>query len=670
MKKALFLLSSTLLLVIQSSAQVSLCPLFSDNMVMQRLTDNAPIWGESKPDRAITVTTSWDNKTYTTTSDASGHWQTAVATPAAGGPFTITISDGGKKKTVIRNVMIGEVWLCSGQSNMQMPIEGWGKVNDWATEKADADNYGDVRLLTVARTISTTPQSNFQTEGDGWQVCNAGSVAEFSATAYFFGRELYKHFGVPVGLINASWGGTIIETWMSREAFEGMPSQEHNIQAVDNLPETKEGREQLYKEQYAEWLVATDKIIERDDVNISSYASSDLDDTSWDDYYMPFVGGTDGTVNCVWWARKTVDIPQEWAGKEVVLNLGKIDDNDVTYFAGTPVGNTLGSIFPRNYVVHAQLVTGGKTTIAIRIHDTGGLSGISSAEEEFNIQLAGTDERIPLTGNWKYKTSINSSSLPPLPVNAAEEPNLHTLLYNSMINPLVPYALKGAIWYQGENNVSQSYQYRELMPMLIRDWRTKWGQDFPFLMVQLANYMHPVNHPQESAWAELREAQLLTRLHMDKTGMATIIDIGDADDIHPKNKQEVGRRLALNARANAYGERVDFEGPMYQSYTIKGDKIQIYFAPGTDHGLQARPGESGEALKGFAIAGADHVWHVAQAQIVGRTVEVSSPEVALPIAVRYAWADNPECNLTNDTSLPASPFRTDDWQGLTYGNER
>ncbi|MCD8306126.1 MAG: 9-O-acetylesterase [Prevotella sp.] len=667
MRRLLFTLAITALAAVQSRAQVTLSPLFSDNMVMQRLSDNAPIWGQSKAGKTVKITTSWDGQTYLAKADGSGRWKTSVKTPDAGGPYTITLSDGSRKKTVLENVMIGEVWLCSGQSNMQMPVEGWGKVNDWAEEKADADNYGDIRLLTVARTIDTAPQSDFSAEGDGWLVSGAENVAEFSATAYFFGRELYKHLGVPIGLINASWGGTIIETWMSRDAFEGIPAQEHNLQAVESLPETKEGREQLYKAQYAEWLAATDKIIERDDVNISSYSSSDYDDTAWNDYYMPFVGSAEGTVNCVWWARKTVDIPQEWAGKELILNLGKIDDNDVTYFDGTSVGNTIGSIVPRNYVVPAELVRSGKTTIAIRVQDTGGLSGIDCAEEDFNVQLAGTDERIPLTGEWKYKTSINSSSLPPLPVNSADDPNLHTLLYNTMINPLVPYAVKGAVWYQGENNVSQAYQYRELMPMLIRDWRTKWGQDFPFIMVQLANYMHRVDHPQESAWAELREAQMMTRCNMAGVGMATTIDIGDADDIHPKNKQEVGRRLALIARNIAYGEDIACEGPLYTGYRMEGGKIRVLFTCSADEGLSS---SDGKALRGFEIAGADRVWHRANAETDGTDILVSASDVKFPVAVRYAWADNPDCNLTDSTGLPASPFRTDDFEGVSYGNYR
>ncbi len=666
MRKLLLMSVMVATATIQSHAQVSLCPIFSDNMVLQQNTD-APIWGGSKAGKLIKITTSWDGQTYLAKSDSEGAWKTSVKTPAAGGPYTITISDGSRKKTELQNVMIGEVWLCSGQSNMEMPVEGWGKVKDWAAEKADADNYGDIRLLTVTHVINAAPQDNFYADGDGWLVTNAENIANFSATAYFFGRELYKQYGVPIGLINSSWGGTIIETWMSREAFDGIAAQEHNIEAVGNLPESKEDRQRLYMEQYAEWLKETDEIILRDDVNISEYTSVGFDDTSWNDYYMPFVGSAEGTVNSVWWARKIIDIPVDWAGKELTLNLGKVDDNDVTYFNGTSVGSTIGSMKHRTYTIPAEIVNAGKAVIAVRIHDTGGLSGIDCAEDDFSVQLPGSDEKIPLTGNWKYTTSINSSSLPPLPVNTGADPNMHTLLYNTMINPLVPFAIKGAIWYQGENNVSQAYQYRELMPMLIHDWRGKWGYDFPFIMVQLANYMHRVDHPQESAWAELREAQFKTRCRMAGVGMATTIDIGEAGDIHPKNKQEVGRRLALIAQNMAYGEKNAFEGPLYREYRIEGDKIRVLFTFSTNEGMCS---SDGRPLRGFEIAGVDHVWHFADAEVADTGIMVSSPDVPFPIAVRYAWADNPDCNLTNGTGLPASPFRTDDWEGVSYGNNR
>ncbi len=669
MRKNCCLLVLLLVTMVSSAlAQVTPCPIFSDNMVLQRNTDKAPIWGLARAGKVVRITTSWDNQTYIAKADDSGRWLTSVTTPDAGGPYTITISDGSKKTTTIANVLIGEVWLCSGQSNMQMPVEGWGKVNNYAEEELLANEYSDIRFLSVQPATSLTPQDTLYIDGGSWQVCDSASVANFSATAYFFGRELYRQYRVPIGLINASWGGTIIEAWMSREAFEGIPDQEHNLHFLDTLPEGKEERKDLFMQQYAAWLDTTNSIIERDDVNISEYTSATFDDSGWDDYQLPQLASVDGTINSVWWVRTTVDIPSSWQGKEVVLNLGKIDDNDVTYFNGVSVGSTIGSVFNRSYTVPAALVHTGKAAIAIRIHDTGGLSGIDCGEKTFNIALADGSDSLCLTGAWKFKTAINSSSLPPMPVNTGSDPNVHTFLYNAMIHPLVPYTIKGAIWYQGENNVSQAYQYRDLLPMLINDWRQKWGYAFPFCLVQLANYMQPVSHPQESAWAELREAQQRTAQTMDNVAMAVTIDIGDADDIHPKNKQEVGRRLALAARNIAYGESdVAYQGPVYMGYRLEEGAVRVLFTPDTSTGLATA---DGEALAGFEIAGPDHLWHWAQATISDGSVIVSADDVPLPLAVRYAWGDNPPGNLTNATALPAAPFRSDDWPGVAFGNKR
>ena len=310
----------------------------------------------------------------------------------------------------------------------------------------------------------------------------------------------------------------------------------------------------------------------------------------------------------------------------------------------------------------------GKCVIAVRVHDTGGLAGIGKvSDDKLVISPKGGKSTISLAGEWKYNISVNSGKAPLMPVNISNDPNEHTVLYNAMIHPFIPFTIKGAIWYQGENNAGQAYQYRELMPLMIRDWRNQWGYDFPFYQVQLANFMGRNTEPEESAWAELREAQLFTRQHLEKVGMATIIDIGEANDIPPKNKQEVGRRLALAARATAYGEKIVFEGPMYRDYKTVGNTIHIRFARNTAKGLKS---SDGGKLKGFAIAGLDRKWHWADARIEHGVVIVSSPEVAFPVAVRYAWANNPECNLVNGEGLPASPFRTDDWPGVTLGNKR
>ena len=309
----------------------------------------------------------------------------------------------------------------------------------------------------------------------------------------------------------------------------------------------------------------------------------------------------------------------------------------------------------RRYTVPASLVRAGRVTIAVRVMDTGGLGGIFGDPKSMSLRTADGDV-LPLAGTWKYHLGLGLGEAPELPVNTATEPNFPSFLYNAMIHPLVGYGIRGAIWYQGEANVARAAQYGDLLPLMIRDWRNRWGNDFPFYIVQLANYMKVQEGPEESEWAELREAQTKT-LRLENTGMAVIIDIGDADDIHPKNKPEVGRRLALQALAKTYGRPVLCSGPVYAGCTLGNGEIRIRFSQ-TDGGLKT---VDGGVVKGFCIAGGDHRFHMAEARIEGDEVIVRSPEVAYPVAVRYAWANNPVCNLTNGTGLPAGPFRTDDW---------
>jgi sialate O-acetylesterase len=473
----LMFLSLALLMGSMVSAKIGLPKIFTDNLVLQQQTD-APIWGKATPNKAVKIVTSWDSQTYQVKADASGKWLVKVKTPKAGGPYSISISDGTEVK--LNNILIGEVWICSGQSNMEMPLAGWGKVNDYEQEIANA-NYPKIRLLHVEKATSNTPLEDLSgTRNGGWQECSPETIAEFSSVAYFFGRNLYENRDVPIGLINTSWGGTIAEAWTSGESLGNMPD----------------------------------------------------------------------------FAKALEDIAKQEETEELKKN-----------------------------------------------------------------------------------------------------PNRVTVLYNAMIHPLAPYAFCGAIWYQGESNANRAYQYRELFPLMIRDWRKTWGKNFPFYFVQLANYMERKSEPEKSAWAELREAQFQT-LNLENTGMAVTIDIGDAKDIHPKNKQDVGLRLALNARAITYREKIPYAGPVYKSYQIEEDKIRIRFDKVTN-GLQTI---NDPKIKGFEIAGPDHVFHWAEAYIEKDEVVVSSSEVKFPVAVRYAWANNPECNLYDGANLPASPFRTDDWK--------
>jgi sialate O-acetylesterase len=646
--------------ILKVSATVKLPAIFTSNMVLQQQSQ-VPFWGEASPNKKLKITTSWNNKTVETLVDAFGKWKAIVATPVYGGPFSIEISDG--KKLTLENVMIGEVWVCSGQSNMEMALAGWGKINNYEQE-IEAANYPTIRLLQVTKNTSTKPLNNLNVAMGGWAVCSPQTVAEFSAVAYFFGKNLVENTKIPIGLINTSWGGTIAEAWTSASTLKTMPDFASNVSEMEKNNEKAIDLKLKYEQDLAVWqnlVLKADKGFQNDK---AVWTDKNLNETDWKQMEIPCLwedmdlNNFDGVV----WLRKTIDIPTDWQHSKLTLSLDMIDDNDISYFNGIEIGRTEGWNLTRNYTIPGNLVAPGKAVITVRVFDTSGGGGIYGNAAKLKLSLT-DDKFIPLAGNWQYKTGFNIREIPSAPRNW-NDPNRPTVLYNAMINPIVPFTIKGAIWYQGESNADRAYQYRELFPLMIKDWRKKWNTNFPFYFVQLANYTKTPEQPEESNWAELREAQLQT-LHLENTGMAVTIDIGDEKDIHPKNKQEVGRRLALIARANTYGEKIAFSGPIYDSYTIEGNSIRIKFNH-VDGGLKT---PDSEVLKGFEIAGLDHKFRWADARIVGNEVIVSSKDVENPIAVRYAWAANPECNLYNEANLPASPFRTDDWPGITIGRK-
>ena len=651
-----------------AKAQVKLQPLFTDNMVLQQQA-NVPIWGEDKVGKKVTVTTSWDNRKYTTTTSTEGKWKVSVATPKAGGPYTITINDG--KIVRLNNVLIGEVWLCSGQSNMEMPIVGWG--NDYfKDDHKDADNHPNIRMLQLDLVASMKPDNHFTARNNGWMVCNYNNLAAFSAVAYFFGRDLEKNLNVPIGLIQTCWGGTIAEAWTGRESLELDPDFTAALKNLADLPASKEGAKQKYEMDKLQWQ----KDVDSKDAGMKNgkavWAAPNFNDAEWSTMNLPSLISKHGLekFDGLIWFRRIIDIPSSMAGKTLTLRLGPVDDIDVTYFNGVRVGQTEKWDEDRIYQIPGRLVKVGRNVIAVRNLDTGGDGGIYGKVEQLKLiaeAQKGTNQstqEINLDGEWRYKLSADIKDIPAMPVNPNGSPNYPTVLYNAMINPLIPYTIKGAIWYQGEANADRAYQYRDLLPLLINDWRTRWGYKFPFYIVQLANFMPRHDKPTESAWAELREAQAMTT-KMANTGISCTIDIGMENDIHPSNKQDVGRRLALIAKAKTYGQNIEFSGPIYKSHELMGESIRINF----DHTTGGLKTNDNAPVKGFAIAGPDHVWHWATATIDGNSVIVSSDKVKFPVAVRYAWADNPACNLYNGANLPAFPFRTDNWNGVTYGKK-
>ena len=658
--KTLFVSALLFLGASATQAKIKMFPLFTDNMVLQQNT-KAPIWGEAKAGKNVKVTTSWNNRTYTVKADSKGRWRIDVDTPSAGGPYEVSVSDG--KPVVLRDVMIGEVWLCTGQSNMQMPMEGWNiKMN--AEEIASSASTTNVRLMHIDNAVSQLPTAELPKQKHTWEKCSPETVKSFSATGYFFGKELAASRGVPVGLIMTCWGGTDIESWMSGKALSEVPGFKTVVDEIENDKLTPAEHETKYLAELNDWFTTTGK--EEGSVGADGkvlWAAPGYDDTAWQLLPQPLkideVGYTsfDGVV----WYRKTVDVPEAWQGKELKLELSTIDDIDVTYFNGLAVGHTETCPVKRVYTIPADMVKAGRAVIAVRVLDVGSAGGLRGNAD--NMALSCGSDRMSLGGEWRMKLASDLNAVAKVPVNPVDNPFIPTVLYNAMIRPLVPYAVRGAIWYQGENNAPRAYRYRDLLPQMIASWRNDWNRQFPFLIVQLANYMQRKDQPAESEWAELREAQLLTSEAVAGSGLAVAVDVGLADDIHPTDKQTVGERLSLVARRVAYGENIASSGPLYQSHKIEGGAIRLTFAH-ADGGLKARDGGK---LTGFAIAGADHKFHWADARIEGNDIVVSSADVPMPLAVRYAWADNPDCNLYNGAGLPASPFRTDAWEGLTVG---
>lgn len=645
------------------AATLRLPALVGSHMVLQR-DRPLPLWGWAAPGEAVRIT--FRGHTYPASpADATGRWQATLPAQPAGGPYPLSVR-GRTASIKLTDILVGDVWLASGQSNMQFKVKdpsgGYQPVQN-ADQEITAANFPRIRFFTVNETVAYQPQAEMA--GSGWLVCSPATVAGLSAVAYFFGRDLQQRYPeVPVGLLVSSWGGTPAEAWTSAEGLRTLPEFGAQVQDFASRRTSLADDQRAYDIQQHTFLQNLSARDQGTQPGHPSWAAPDLPDarawplmtlpTLWET--TPALAGYDGVV----WFRKEIELSAAEAGQPLTLSLGPIDDSDSTWFNGVKVGGTDSYDRPRSYAVPARLARPGRNVIAVRVLDTGGGGGIWGAPELLSLRTA--SRTLPLAGPWQYRPGIDPSQRParPLVGRAQDAP---TALYNGMIAPLLPYPLKGVIWYQGESNAERAAQYRRLFPALIQDWRRAWeAPQLPFLFVQLANFKSPQSQPTESDWAELREAQARA-LALPRTGMATAIDIGNAADIHPHNKQEVGRRLALAARHVAYGEKnLVYSGPTYTSLRVAGPAALLQF----DHrgaGLSAKDGP----LRGFAVAGADHKFYWATAQVQGDEVMVSSPQVPAPVAVRYDWADNPNGNLSNKDGLPAVPFRTDDWPGTTAG---
>lgn len=633
-------------------AKVVLSGLLTDHMVIQQQT-TLKLSGEATPGKTVAIETGWNRKHYETPADAQGRWSVEVSTPKAGGPFRITFNDG--EETVLDDIMAGEVWFCSGQSNMEMPLAGWGKIKNYEQEIAAAD-YPDIRLFQVKKNTSSAPVDHVVSNLDGWQRCSPATVPEFSSLAYLYARELYRSLKVPVGVIDCTWGGTPAEAWTSAEGLKNVMGFQDAIAEREALGFDRQQIMEKYNLDNKVWR----KLCENKDRGLSGgkecWTGCEVDDSHWPTMNIPGnwegqgLAGLDGIV----WFRKGVMIPAEWAGKDLQLNPGCIDDEDITYWNGAEIARGAGFTTPRHYTVPGHLVKEGLNVIAIKDIDNGGEGGITGDPGSINVQCGG--KTVALAGEWKYNIGVSLAELPSAPANP-ESASAPSSLFNGMVHPCLSYPVKGVIWYQGCANVGFAEQYEPLFQSLITDWRKQFDNpDMPFYFVQLANYLERKEVQHDSPWAALREAQAKAQ-HLAHTGMVTNIDLGEANDIHPKNKQEVARRLGALSLADTYGKKIPGLAPVYKSYSVENTTVRIRFeipAIGEKFVQNAD-------IKGFTLAGPDRKFYPAQAHTEGDEVIVSSPYVSVPVAVRYGWADNPECTLQTPSGLHVAPFRSDDW---------
>ncbi len=637
--KQLFYLLIGLAFLLPAYNQVRLPRLVRDSMVLQR-DSKLNIWGWANKNESVSIR--FAGKIYKTKTGTDGKWLIQLPPMKAGGHYTMDIT--GSNKISLKEILIGDVWICSGQSNMVHQLN----IHDvtYAKEIAEA-NYPEIRHFWIP-TMTDLQKPNDDLPTGYWKWANPQDIRQFSAVAYFFAKKIYEKYHVPIGLINASVGGTPIEAWTSEEGLKDFAALQNTIQknkdtayinniqrkaAVSNANRPKQQDKGLMES--TKWFETS--YIPRDwhRINIPGY---------WEDQGIKDL---DGIV----WYRKEIDVPASMTGKPAKVFLGRIVDADVLYINGKQVGNTTYQYPQRRYTVPADLLKEGNNIFAIRVTNTSGKGGF--VPDKPYCLLTGNDT-IDLKGEWQYKVGDVFAPWRGVPgISLANQP---TALYNAMIAPLINYTIKGFLWYQGESNAGRPEEYAKLQPAQITDWRNKWKQgELPFIYVQLPNFMEANYLPSESNWAILRESQLKA-LSVSNTAMAVAIDLGEWNDIHPDNKKDLGERLALAAEKIAYGENMVYSGPIYQSSKTEGNKIIISF----DHAGSGLIAKDGEELSEFAIAGADKKFIWAKAKIVGNTVVVWNETIINPMYVRYAWADNPvNPNLYNKEGLPASPFRTD-----------
>lgn len=616
-----------------------LSPIFGDAMVLQRGKANS-FWGWAERGQPVRVT--MNGKSAEAVADTDGKWQLQLEVPAAGGPYSVTVE--GREKVVLQNVLVGDVWLCGGQSNMLFAL----RDAEGGEAEVKSANYPEIRFYRVASRVAYAAVDRPKGE---WKVCTPETAGDVSAVAYYFARRLRGELGVPIGLVQAAVGGTPAESWISPAGLTTAGEFGPQIAEIARLHAAGAREHGSF---LMHWLDEYDQG-GRD----AAWAQPEFDDRSWK--RLPIPGGFAelGVVTgpSVCWFRRDVTLLDPLPEGTAKVYLGEVHKMDTTFVNGRQIGASSWAENPRVYSVPAGVLKPGRNVIAIRVFRNAPVGGFRSPAETLRLTL-GDGSSVPLAGEWRGAISVDAKPPHPQPLDLENYPTMPVVLYNGMIAPLAPLSITGVLWYQGEANFANSARYRKLMPALIADWREQFQQgEFPFYLVSLPAFMERKAQPGTDGWAEIREVQAQTAQCVRNTGIAVTIDTGEADNIHPRNKRPVGERLAALALANHYGRDVVASGPTLRAVERRGAELALHF----DHargGLRIHGDKAGE----FAIAGEDRQWHWAQARIeAGNVVVVSAPEVPKPVAARYAWQGNPVATLFNAEGWPATPFRTDDW---------
>ncbi len=624
---------------VSADAKIKLPSFYTDNMIVQQNSMLTIPVVTDVPGQKVVVTPSW-GKAVTATTDAEGRATLRVATPAAGGPYSLAVATGNDSLRLI-NILSGEVWLCSGQSNMEYPVNGWTYIMDHDRVIGEA-HRPDIRLLQVRKNTSFLPKDDAEVNMDGWVECNSATMQDFSAIAYLFAVRMHDELGVPVGVIDTTWGGTPAEAWTSAGALGAVPGFSDEVAMLEKANGDRSIMEKEWQKLYERRLNQTNAVLPKFDKGV--YQSG------WPTMPVPgfFEDSVAPGLDGVMYAQTVLNLTADEASKPITLHLGAIDDEDITYLNGKEVARGAGFATERHYTIDPKYLREGDNVLTIHISDFGGEGGFRAVPGQIKAETSARS--IPMDGQWAYKIGVDFKTLDPLPASVGSS-SFPSVLYNAMLSPLHVMPIKGVLWYQGCANVGRAEQYEPLFQTMISDWRKLWGYDMPFYFVQLAGWLKPRALQPDSEWAALRNAQAKA-LILDNTSMVTAIDLGNPADIHPRNKQEVARRLAETALTRDYGKQYDYKMPVCTDVKTKGSEMLLTF--------DAPLAPKSVAVTGFIVGDANGNFAVAAGRMVNpTTIVLSAAEIQKPVAARYDWADYPGGNLYGANGLPVAPFATD-----------